>query len=167
MAGMSLYEINKHLEQVLSEGISWDEETGEVLFDEESIEQLELDRKEKIEGTALFLKNLTAEAAALEAEENTLRARREQKNKTIERLKSYLSYNLTSAEQTKFETGRVLLSFRKSEAVEVRDMELLPKEFIRTKTTEEANKTAIKAAIKSGESVAGAELVTKMNLQIK
>lgn len=164
---MTLYEINMHLEKVLTEGISWDEETGEILFDEDSLEQLELDRKEKIEGTALFLKNLLAEANAINEEKAKLDKRQKQKEKAVERLKEYLAYNLTSAKQSKFETGKVLLSFRKSEAVEISNIELLPKKYIRTVTKEEANRTAIKQAIKDGQTVSGAELITKMNLQIK
>lgn len=164
---MTLYEINMHLEKVLTEGISWDEETGEILFDEDSLEQLELDRKEKIEGTALFLKNLLAEADAIKEEKAKLDKRQKQKEKAVERLKEYLAYNLTSVEQSKFETGKVLLSFRKSEAVEISNIELLPKEYIKTVIKEEANKTAIKQAIKDGQTVSGAELITKMNLQIK
>ena len=68
---------------------------------------------------------------------------------------------------TKLETAKVALSFRKSESVDVYDPVLLPAEFTKTKTTVTPDKTAIKAAIKAGKDVAGATLEIKKNLQIK
>ena len=55
----------------------------------------------------------------------------------------------------------------KSDSVEVSDLKLLPAEWLRVKTTYEADKTAIKAAIKAGQEVEGCKLVEKLNAQIK
>ena len=46
------------------------------------------------------------------------------------------------------------------------DVAALPAEYIRTKITNEADKTAIKNAIKAGEVVAGAELIKKQSISI-
>lgn len=68
----------------------------------------------------------------------------------------------------KVESDFVTLSWRKSEAVDIAvTPEFLPEEFQRVKTTVEADKTGIKAALKAGGVIAGAKLVTKQNLQIK
>jgi hypothetical protein len=67
----------------------------------------------------------------------------------------------------KVESSFLKLSFRKSESVEViNEAQLLP-EFTTTKVTTTPNKTAIKEAIKRGEVVEGAVLVTNQNLQIR
>lgn len=68
----------------------------------------------------------------------------------------------------KAETDFVKLSWRPSEAVIV-DVapELLPEKFQRIKTTCDADKTAIKAALKSGEIIEGAKLEKRHSLQIK
>ena len=46
-------------------------------------------------------------------------------------------------------------------------MDKLPKEFIKVKTEEKPDKVAIKDAIKSGEKINGAKIVTNYNIQIK
>lgn len=68
----------------------------------------------------------------------------------------------------KAETPFVKLSWRKSEAVVFEGAaELLPAKFQRVKTTVDADKKAIKAAIESGEEVSGAKIETRHSLQIK
>jgi len=68
----------------------------------------------------------------------------------------------------KVETDFVKLSWRKSESVEIAvTPEFLPDEFQRVKTTIEADKTGIKAALKAGRVVEGAKLVEKSHLQVK
>lgn len=59
----------------------------------------------------------------------------------------------------------IKLSFRKSESIEVDNVDLLDDKFKRVKI--EADKTAIKQAIKNGEQVEGARLVENNNLQIR
>ena len=66
----------------------------------------------------------------------------------------------------KFKTAKVECSFRKSQRVEVENIDLLPEEFLKYKDPE-ADKTAIKEAIKEGKEITGARLVIALNLQIK
>lgn len=62
--------------------------------------------------------------------------------------------------------GRTLkISFRKSESVEVDNVDELDEKFKKVKV--EADKTAIKQAIKNGEEIKGARLVKNNNLQIR
>ena len=165
--GFSLYDIDNMVYTVLENGLIFDEETGEVLFDEENLTELELERNKKLEAVALYIKSLEAEAEAMKAEAKKLADRREAKERKAERLLSYISNSMHALGDTKLETAKVALSFRKSEAVEVYDPVLLPAEFTKTKTTVTPDKTAIKAAIKAGQEVAGATLEIKKNLQIK
>jgi len=68
---------------------------------------------------------------------------------------------LTGEAKVEFAGGWVALRARKSETVEVADVALLPLAFQRV--TVAADKTAIKASIKSGVAVPGAEIVPHEN----
>ena len=140
-----------------------DLETGEIL-DEQAFEALQMERNEKIENIALWVKNLTSEAEALKAEEKAFAERRKRAENKAESLKRYLDSVLAGQ---KFSTTKVAISYRKSTSVDVLDVEKLPEAYRKTVTTVSADKTAIGAALKAGELVDGATLVRKNNLSIK
>lgn len=152
----SLYDIDTRLYSLL------DEETGEIT-DIEAFEKIQLEREDKIESIALWVKNLKADAEALKAEKLAFAERQKAAEKKIDSLKHLLSDALGGQN---FKTARVALSFRKSSEVQIDDIEELSDEYLRYKVPE-PDKTAIKAAINEGKEVAGAKLVSKVNLQIK
>ena len=153
----SLYEINQAILDCI------DMETGE-LIDPERLEQLTMEKDQKIENVACWIKNLTAEAAAYKAEKAAFAEREVQALKKADTLKKWLSDALTGQ---KFSTAKCAVSFRKSEAVMVDDVNLIPAEMLLIKTTYEPDKTAIKNAIKSGREINGCMLVENTNIQIK
>ena len=153
----SLYEINQAIMDCI------DMETGE-LIDPERLEQLTMEKDQKIENVACWIKNLTAEAAAYKAEKAAFAEREVQALKKADTLKKWLSDALAGQ---KFSTAKCAVSFRKSEAVMVDDVNLIPAEMLRIKTTYEPDKTAIKNAIKSGREINGCMLVENTNIQIK
>ena len=65
-----------------------------------------------------------------------------------------------------FESGLTKFGTRKSESIEVEDVNLLPTEFKTIKVTETADKTALKKAIKEGQVIKGVKLKENMNLKI-
>lgn len=152
----SLYDIDTRLYSLL------DEETGEIT-DFEAFEKIQLERDEKIENIALWVKNLKADVEALKAEKLAFAERQKAAEKKIDNLKHLLSDALGGQS---FKTARVALSFRKSSEVQIDDIEELSDKYLRYKAPE-PDKTAIKAAINEGKEVAGARLVSKINLQIK
>lgn len=152
----SLYDIDTRLYSLL------DEETGEIT-DIEAFEKIQLERDEKIENIALWVKNLKADAEALKAEKLAFAERQKSAEKKIDSLKRLLSDALSGQA---FKTARVALSFRKSSEVQIDDIKEISDEYLRYKAPE-PDKTAIKAAINEGKEVAGARLVSKVNLQIK
>ncbi len=140
-----------------------DQETGEIM-DIEALDALMMQRTEKIEGIALYIKNLTADAADYKAEKEAFAARETQAKNKAERRKKYLIWALNGQ---KFNTRRCEVSFRKSEKIEIDEQSSIPKEYL-TKTVSFApNKTAIKEAIKAGQEVAGCRLVENQNITIK
>lgn len=62
----------------------------------------------------------------------------------------------------------ITVSFRKSEAVEINgEVDALPAEFVKIKTTKTADKTALKAAIQGGAVIDGVTLVERQNVLIR
>lgn len=167
---MTLYEIDKAILEAIEQAINFvDEETGEISNVDLSatLEALQTARDEKLENVGLYIKNLAAEADLIKAEEAALRDRRQAKERKAERLKTYLTASLLNSEQSKFETPRLALSFRKSVAVEITNEAALPAAYVKTQTVTTPDKNAIKAAIKSGKKVTGATLTERKALQIK
>jgi hypothetical protein len=166
---MNLFEIDKGLLEYLDKGLELCvNEDGEV--DEEKLskylEILPEEREHKLEAYGLVIKQKVAEMNALASEISNLTARLKAKDKQVERLKKAVTTSMTAFNEKEFETARVCFKFRKSESVEV-DIEKLDKSFIKEVVDYKADKTAIKQAIKNGETITGAELVVKQNLQVK
>lgn len=162
----TLYEIKAEMEQAINNLLaSTDEETGEV---EEAcihaLEDLQMQMDEKLDNIGCYIKNLIAEAKVLKEEEQALKARREAKEKRAESLKNYMASVLDGQ---KFESPRVVCSWRKSESVAIENLDLIPDDFKVTKTEVQPDKTKIKEALKAGGEVSGAYLNTKNNLTIK
>ena len=161
---MTLYEINKAIEQAL-EAIfaSENPETGEV--DEayvHALEDLQVQRDDKLEALGCYIKNSRAQAEAIKAEEKALKARREKLEHKAERLEAYVATMLDGQKWDK--SAKVAFTFRKSDRAVVDDRDALPAEYFRTKTTTEPDLTAIKKAIKAGTAVAGAHVVEINNI---
>ena len=168
---MTIYDIDREL-AVLIEN-STDPETGEINIDQEKYDGLAMERERKIENTVLMLKNIRAEIAGLKAEETALGERRKSKEGLARRLEGLIEY-ATGGER--FETARAAVTFkRKPESVKIEDgceeqfVDWAKREhsdYLRYKAPE-LNKTAIKAAIKAGETVPFASLVSGWSMSIK
>lgn len=152
----TLYEIN---EEILS---CVDMETGEII-DAEKLGQLQMAFDDKVEGIALWIKNLLSDAAAIKEEKDKLAERQRVCENKAKNLKEYLSGFLGGE---KFKTPRVAISYRKSKSVDVKDIAALPKEYLKY-SEPTANKTEIKKAIEAGTDVPGCVLVESQNIQIK
>lgn len=156
----NLYQIRQEIEAFEYE---IDEETGEFL-NALAWDELNMAYEEKVENIACYIKNLASDVLAFKAEEESIAKRRKSMEKKIEYLKKLLCNNMGGE---KFSTAKCAVSFRKSETVDVADIALLPAELLRVKTTYEADKTAIKAAIKAGKAINGCKLVENISTQIK
>lgn len=163
---MKLFDIDERLAACvkLDESRVVDTESGEII-DLEAIAALEMERDKKIENLGCWYKNLLAEAEALKAQKNAFAEREKAKKAKAESIKGFLGRYLNGK---KFESAKVAMSFRKSEAVEfdAKCIGDVPEEFLKFKDPE-LDKVAVKKAIKAGETVPGCELVARQNLQIK
>jgi hypothetical protein len=167
----NLFDIENGIIELLERGFNdaCVNEDGEIDFElaQQFLEQLEGEREEKLESIALYVKELYHEADAIMQEEVKLKKRRQAKEKKAERLEEYLKSSLLGFGDKKFETPRVVLSFRTSKAVVVTDESKLDKKYMKAKVVVTVDKTAIKDALDKGEVVEGAAIEEKQNLQIK
>ena len=156
---MNLYDIEYEITNCV------DSETGEII-DEKRLDALQMERREKIENILLWIKNLKSEAGAIREEEKKLADRRQSDEKKAESLTQYVQ-NVLNGE--KFKTSRVVVSYRKSEAVIVDDLQLMREtcdEYLKYKDPE-PDKAKIKAALKDGITVPGCHLEERQNITIK
>lgn len=161
----ALYEIDADIINCI------DTETGEVL-DVERLDALNMERDAKIEGVALYIKELQAEADAIKAEEHALAARRKSKEKLLSGYAQWLS-NVLSGRA--FETAKVALGFRKSTACEINGCELDLIEYLEKSGYDDCvkygapaiDKSKVKKLLNDGVKIPGAVLVERNNLQIK
>lgn len=123
--------------------------------------------EDKVEDYCHIIYQLLADADMYATEIKRLEAKKKAAEKGAERMKGALSAYMQASNTKKLSAGTFTLSFRKSESVLIKDENAIPTEYIKTKTTTSVDKTAIKNAIKSGQTVAGAEIQTNQNLQIK
>ena len=152
----NLYEIN---EQILS---CVDMETGEVV-DIDKLQELQLTFDEKVEGIACWIKNLLSEAKAIKEEKDNLAARQKVCENKAESLKKYLFGALGGR---KFKTPKVSISYRRSEAVDVLDINKLDDDYLKFEEPT-VDKTKVKQALKAGVKLQGVQLVENQNIQIR
>lgn len=163
---MTIYEIDLEIQRIVDAGV--DPETGEFLFDPETLEELQMERDRKVENLALAWKNLTAEAAAIAAEEKALAQRRRAAEAKADRAKEYLEYVLQGEA---FKTSKVAVSYRKTKKLSlapdwVKWAAVAAPDFLRYKDPE-PDRVAITAALRSGQHILGAELIENSSTIIK
>lgn len=162
---MQLYEIDNEIMDCV------DAETGEIV-DADKLTALMMARDAKIEGVALWLKNLKAEAAAIAEEKKAFTEREKALKSRIESVTNWLDGVLDG---TPFETAKVKIGFRKSEKVEINNLDVFmdwaretlhPEDYLRFKDPE-PDKDAIKKALKNGINVFGCSIMPNRTIQIK
>ena len=173
---MNLYEIENKLYNLIENG--FDAETGEILEGadlSDSITACQMALTDKISNIACMIKNLQSDAEALKAEKAKLAKRQAVAEHKAEWLKHYLNSYLQSTvddvRKYKYSDARCAISFRKSESVEIKDINAIPEEYVKPRVLKDTDidKAGIKKYLKENDNatVTGAELVTKENIQIK
>ena len=171
--GMTLYDIDAQiaaLDGAAEDDMLIDAETGELVSVSQALDALRMEREEKLENVACWVKNLSAEADAIREEENRLVKRRKAAETKAANLKSWLLAAMTREDGTtdKLKTGRVVVSVKRNPpSTVVDDEEMLPWEYKTVKQIVAQDKAAIKAAILAGEEVPGAHLEYGRSVVIK
>ena len=161
----ALYEIDQAILECV------DLETGEIL-DSDRLTALQMERERKLEGVALWVKDLNAEAEAVKAEADKLTSRKKALDNKIASIKNWLLWALDGE---KLKTARCNVYQTHSQRVAVaNEPELIkflqtledPEKFLRFKEPE-LKKDEIKKALKDGTIIPGAELETTESVVIK
>ena len=167
---MSLYTIDREIQALIDSIYDSVDENGEVNIDLTALVELKAERQTKCENIALYIKNCDAEAAAIQAEIESLEKRKARLERKSEGLRGILISSMIANKDTELSSPRYRATIKTSETTEIVDKKLIPKEFIRVtipEPKEDPDKVAIKKAIKAGKEVAGARLVTNRKVKIE
>ena len=178
----NLFEISDSMMNLLEYHVN--DETGEIVETEEEFNELynsiQLDLQTKLDNTNCLQKMIDGELDVIDKEIKRLTAEKKAREKKKEWLKNRVDYFVKrqftdeqgnvdeeSVHKYKLELPHSKISYRKSDSVEVVDVEMLPEEYVKTKIEKNPDKVAIKNAIKDGKEIKGAKIVTNYNIQIK
>ena len=162
---LKLYEIDQAILDCV------DMETGEIL-DQEKLDALQMERERKLEGVALWIKDLKAEAAAVKEEADKLTARKKSLENKMDGLKNWLLYALNGE---KLKTPRCNVYQTHNQKVVIDDEKALidmlmtspfGEKFLRMKDPE-IDKNALKDSMKQGYEYEFAHLEETESVVIK
>jgi hypothetical protein len=148
-----------------------DQDTGEIL-DGEALTALQMEREAKLEGVALWVKDMKAEADAVKAEADKLTARKKALDNKIEAVKTWL---LCALNGEKLKTARCNVYQTHSQKVVIDDEKALidmfmaspfGEKFLRIKEPE-IDKVALKDSMKQGYEYEFAHLEETESVVIK
>ena len=162
----ALYEIDQDILDCV------DMETGEIL-DTEKLDALQMEREAKLEGVALWIKDLRAEADAVKAEADKLTARKKALDSKVEGLKAWLAGALNDE---KLKTARCNVYQTHSTRLNVIDEQSVvayiqthyrePELYLKF-TLPDIRKDAVKTLIKDGAEIPGACLEATESVVIR
>ena len=161
----ALYEIDQAILDCV------DLETGEIL-DSAALDALQMEREQKLEGVALWVKDLKAEAAAVKEEADKLTARKKALDNKIDGLKAWL---LRALDGGKLKTPRCNVYQTHNQKVVIDDEKALIDMFMATALGEkflrmkdpEIDKNALKDSMKQGYEYEFAHLEETESVVIK
>jgi hypothetical protein len=160
-----LYEINSDLEGVLTAMALEMEENGEISDETVArLGQLQIEKDAKIEGMALWAKELKARIEEAKAEKARIAKIQAQGERELERLKTFISQELNGQ---KFKSARASVSYRTTyDCVDIdkeheRD---IPAQY---RKIGDPDKTLLKAALQAGEVIEGVSLNDHTSVIIK
>ena len=156
MANFTLYELTEEARELQDMIEEYPPETFS-----DTIESLQLMIEDKADSYAAVNQNITNEIAALKAEEERLRARRNALERNQMRLMKAIKEAMNALGKTKIKTEKFTFSVSKNgglQPIKV-DMEKLPDKF--KKMIFEPDNDRIREAIKAGETIEGVEILPR------
>lgn len=160
---MTLYEIDAKLSAIMAQIENEMEETGEI--SDETVAALDavgIERSEKLENIACYIKELVYEADMFKAEKDKLAKRQKSAENRADYLKRYLTDALNGE---KLKTSRVAVSYRTtSNCVDIEEGAEIPAEYLKPGNPD---KTKLRAALLDGAEIAGVTLSDHTSTIIK
>ena len=167
---MKLYEIDetiRNINESLEDGEIVCETEEEWANITETLNQLHLDRKTKLENIALLISEEEAGAEELIKRAKALQERAKAKERRAEYFRGYVINSMKAFGDKKIEGQVALLKITERDKVIIDDETVLQKCFFREKITYEPDKKAIAEAIANNEEVQGARVIKNPSLSIK
>lgn len=167
---MILFTIQAEIQKIL-DSMTMDEETGELFVSDEQIQalqDLELEKEEKIKNTALYVFNLKSDINAISEQIKVFTERKKRLEKQSERIQKFIADILQGEKR---EYPECIIKFTKSNSVAL-ESEFIKwaidnkRELLRFKEPE-PDKTEIKKALSAGETIPYASIVQNTNISIK
>jgi len=150
----SLYEIAGMYRSILDMEPESDEEYSAMMS---ALDEVQVELMEKADHIVRYIRNLTAEADALKAEEAALYKKRKLAENKAERLKAYLAAQMTLCGLKELKAGLFKLKFQPTPpAISIINEAAIPEQYRKVKI--EIDKLAIRDALKNGEDVPGIEV---------
>lgn len=123
---------------------------------------------EKASNIAQYVAVLDGQVDVFKAEEKRLSERRRAIENHQKRIKEYIKLNMENLGIDTLEAGTFTIKLQNNpEALNVTDESKIPAKYIITETITKPDNAAIKAALKNGESVPGAELTRSRSVRIR
>lgn len=155
---MKLYEITEAYNNL--------EEIEEVEEREKYLNLIEDGFEEKAENIVKFIKNLEADAKALKDEEKRLAEKRKAKENSIKWFKFYLQNNMEMLDKKKIKAGLFNVNIQKNPpSVNVINEKMIDDEYFIIER--KLDKQKLKADLKDGKEIMGAELQQGESLRIR
>ena len=155
-----LYELSTELATINDEIISAD---GELTPDlEERLDSVSLDFRAKSQGIAKWTLDIAGVESMIETEINRLQRKKKAAENLRTRLKAYIKGCMEQADVQKIESPTINLRIQKNTpSVDIIAEDQLPAKFIRITQVTEVDKAGMLTALKNGEDVPGARLITE------
>lgn len=168
MSNITLYEISHDMATITDDIIDAEGELTPEL--ERRLDECGLALTVKAEGIWMVLRNMEANNSVIDTEIKRLQKIKKIRNNATDRLKTYIKRCMEDANLKKIDTPLGGFTIRKSPAsVEIIDESIIPFDLmVVIPETQRPDKKAISDALKKGEDVKGAKLITdKTSLQVK
>ena len=144
------------------------DEDGVVIRDVwKELEALQGERADKLVNSMRVAQEMEENAKALNEEIARLTVRKKAFQERAQAIKERVALSMSNADEKRVENSTARITLTRSKSVDIVDETELPLQFLRTKTTVEADKKAIGEKLKAGEEVPGARLIENLNVRLK
>ena len=169
MNSMTLFEVTAEYNHALNDLYDL-EQRGEIDSQTflDTMQSLEGGLVDKAKRVGAYIRNTKAMAQQIKDAESDMAKRRKSLESHAKGLEDYLLSNMIESGISEINSPWFDLKKKKTPAaVKIADNTKLPEEFVTTKTIETPDKTALKAALNSGQKINGVSLVAGQRLEIK
>ncbi len=150
----------------LTNEVEYDEETGEVIDNTETIktllDELNNSKEEKLDNIEYVKREFKMRETALQDEIKRLQERKASMASKQEQLKNLQEF-LMNGEKVK--TDKFTFSYGTTKSVDITDESAIPEAYLKVEF--KVNKTELAKVLKAGGAVDGAELVEKTSLRVR